>query len=94
MQAIPKPQQHKHIFFSGPKGIETELKDKAMLKIKNEKFLFSEEKDDYITQLILYQKRLTIRNALQNGFLTRNRISKEIYLRSSKIIVLMQFLTY
>jgi len=59
MQAIPKPQQHKHIFFSGPKGIETELKDKAMLKIKNEKFLFSEEKDDYITQLILDQKRLT-----------------------------------
>jgi hypothetical protein len=59
MQAIPRPQQHKHIFFSGPKGIETELKSKAMLKIKNEKFLFSEEKDEYIGQLILDQKRIT-----------------------------------
>jgi hypothetical protein len=58
MQAIPQPQQHKHIFFSGPKGIETKLKDIAMLKIKDEKFLFSKEKDDYIGQLILDQKRL------------------------------------
>ena len=48
MQATFQNQQHKHIFFSGPKGIKTELEDKAMLKIKNEKYLFSEEKDDYI----------------------------------------------
>jgi len=88
MQATFQNQQHKHIFFSGPKGIKTELEDNAMLKIKNEKFLFSEEKDDYIGQLILDQNRLP------NGILTRNRISKEMYLRSLIIIVLMQFLTY
>jgi hypothetical protein len=77
MQATFQNQQHKHIFFSGPKGIKTELEDNAMLKIKNEKFLFSEEKDDYIGQLILDQNRLTEWNFNQEPDKQRN-VSKII----------------
>src|ERR1035437_7294565 len=77
MQAIFQNQQHKHIFFSGPKGIKNELEDNAMLKIKNKKFLFSEEKDDYIGQLILDQKRLIEWNLNQEPDKQRN-VSKII----------------
>ena len=77
MQAIFQNQQHKHIFFSGPKGIKTELEDNATLKIKNEKFLFSEEKNDYIGQLILDQKRLIEWNLNQEPDKQRN-VSKII----------------
>src|SRR5664280_679721 len=77
MQATFQNPQHKHIFFSGPKGIKAELEDNAMLKIKNEKFPFSKEKDDYIGQLILDQKRLKEWNLNQEPDKQRN-VSKII----------------
>lgn len=51
-------KQPKHLFFSGAKGIRGQLENKAKVKIKDEKFTFVTEKDDFIGTLVTDQRRI------------------------------------
>jgi hypothetical protein len=52
MQVTQQTQQHKHIFFSGKKGIITELNNNIRARIKGMKFPRSKKTNAHITEII------------------------------------------
>lgn len=58
MQETQQAQQHKHVFFSGRKGIETKLISDAKTKIVGKQFEFAGCKDEFIIAKISERSRL------------------------------------